>query len=84
MRAERCSGCHEMFRNCRCRREPRTILHAALYGLYLREHGYAAGEAALLVSLRYPCVQHRLQKLASRADRDQHEQAAAAAGGAGC
>ena len=62
----------------------RPVLRAALYGLWLRHCGYAADKAAILVSQRYPRVEKRLRKLATRAEREQHEAADAAAGGMGC
>ena len=82
MKTQHCPGCHELLSACICRRESRTVLHAALYGLYLRQLGYDADEAAVLVSRRYPVVQRRLQQLVSREEVKEHAAASAAAGGA--
>lgn len=44
----------------------RVELLAGLYGLHLRERGYAPDEAAQLVIRRYPGMRRRLQALANR------------------
>lgn len=59
-----------------------TVLRAGLYGLILRERGYAPDEAALLVVSRYPTMRPNLQALLSRRESEEHEEASRAAGGA--
>jgi hypothetical protein len=44
-------------------REDRSDLHAAFYGMFLRQQGYSAWYAAKLVVARYPKTRARLQRL---------------------
>ena len=57
----------ELLREARCNMsDDRTDLLAGLYGLVLRQQGYAVDEAAALVIERYPGTRPKLEKFARR------------------